>query len=116
MTDAQRAWMRLALIFVLGLAAGAAVRYMLIETPALAWACSGVDRPGWCLWREGLILTLRYQVVGAAAALAGFIALFAGRRRPAAFAIGAGGAGLLLYAPELAAAGLLAGALARLRV
>ena len=115
MTDAQRAWTRLALIFAFGLAGGAAVRFAVIETPALAWACGGPTGPWWCPWREGLILMLRYQAIGALAALAGFAALFAGRRRAAKIAVGLGGGGLLLYAPELAAAGLLAGALARLR-
>ena len=115
MTDAHRTWTRLALIFALGLAAGFAVRHLVIQAPALAWACSGAVHPWWCPWREALILALRYQAVGLVAAVAGFCALFGRRRRAAAVAVGLGGAGLLLYAPELAAAGLLAGALARLR-
>jgi hypothetical protein len=115
MTDTQRAWTRLALIFAGGLAAGAVVRSVLIETPQLAWACSGAVHPWWCPLREGLILALRYQAMGALAALAGFAALFSGQWWAAALAVGLGGAGLLLYAPELAATGLLAGAFTRLR-
>jgi hypothetical protein len=115
MTDARWGWARLVLIFACGLAGAAGVRYGLIETPQLAWACSGAVHPWWCPVREGLILALRYQAMGALAAFAGFAALFAGQRRAAALAVGLGGAGLLLYAPELAAAGLLAGAFTRLR-
>ena len=115
MTDAHRTWTRLALIFAFGIAAGFAVRFLIVETPALAWACGGAMHPWWCVWREALILALRYQAVGGLAAVSGFAALFGGWQRAAAIAVGIGGAGLLLYAPELAAAGVLAGALARVR-
>ncbi|MFO1127467.1 MAG: hypothetical protein U1E66_03400 [Rhodospirillales bacterium] len=115
MTDTQRAWMRAALILAIGLAVGAAVRFLIVQVPALAWACGGAARPWWCPWREGLILALRYQAMGIVAVVAGAVALFGDRRGMARLAIGLGGAGLLLYAPELAGAGLLAGAMARLR-
>lgn len=106
---------------VLGLAAGFAVRYLLVEAPELAWACGSLDKPWWCGLREGIIAALRWQGLGLLAAIMGAFALL---RRPlnsfasgklAGLAILSGAAGLLLYAPELSAAGLLLGSLRLLR-
>ena len=117
-------WARLARVLGpigLGLAVGLGLRLFVVQSPELAWACAGADDPWWCLPREGLILGFRWQGLGLIAAIAGGLALLrrgataAASRRAADVALIAGGAGLLLYAPELSAAGVLLGALCWLR-
>lgn len=106
---------------LLGLAAGFAVRHLLVQAPELAWACGSLDRPWWCGVREGIIVVFRWQGLGVLATIVGAIALLRWRlgeidgQKLAGLAMVAGAAGLLLYAPELSAAGLLLGAFRLLR-
>jgi len=103
-------------LVALGLGVGFAFRHLVVQVPELAWVCGGAAKPWWCGVREGFIAVLRWQGVGIMAVVAGAVALL---RRPAAaaqapvlaiLAMAAGAAGVLLYAPELSAAGLLLGA------
>lgn len=107
---------------VLGFAAGAGIRFLLIQPPELAWACSEAVAPWWCMLREAIIGFCRAQGLGLIAVLAGASALLlramastAIGRQIAGVAIVSGAAGLLLYAPELSAAGLLLGLMRLLR-
>lgn len=82
---------------VAGLAAGAAVRYGIIEPPALGWACQVAEPPPWCLPRHGLIAALQWGALGWAALGFALLALFGGGRRISIAAAGFGAAGLFLY-------------------
>lgn len=93
-------------------AAAFALRLLLIEPPAFAWACQIAEPPGWCPLRAGAILALRAGLLGVAALAIGLVALFRRHSGAALAAIGLGAAGLVLYAPEPASAGVLLGALA----
>lgn len=100
-----------------GLGVGFALRYFLVQAPELAWACGATAKPWWCGLREGVISVFRWQGLGLIAVVAGALALFRRgsaantRTRAAGVALMTGAAGLLLYAPELSAAGLLLGSL-----
>ncbi len=116
-SEAYRRLAASAALMTLGFLAGIAARYLFVQTPELAWACSGADDPWWCALREALIEAFRWQGLGLIAIVAGAIALLrrtqtaAGGHLAAALAMATGAAGLFLYAPELSAAGLLLGLL-----
>jgi len=92
-----------------------ALRIFAIEPPEPAWACQSTSPPWWCPLRQGGIEALRWGALGFVALAAGAFGLWRGCGRAALLALGCGAGGLVLYAAEPAAGGLLLGSLALLR-
>jgi hypothetical protein len=113
----QRAacWRRAALAIAGGLSAAAVVRYGLVQSPEMGWACGRLEPPWWCIPRELLIGFFRWQGVGIAALVLALALLLGDMRRLAPATMALGAAGLILYAPETSAAGLLIALLLSLR-
>lgn len=108
--SAPRLWLRPVLAAAAGgLAAGALLRYGVVQSPELGWRCGAIDAPGWCAVRHGLLVGLRAQAMGVFAAVLGLWALLSRRaHRPLLIAAaGLGAAGLFLYSAELSAAAVL---------
>jgi hypothetical protein len=102
---------------LIALAIALAVRYLLVETPALAWACqveSGA--PWWCPLRQAAVAVLRSGAPGFLSVAAGLLAILGGGRMVAGVAVIAGAAGLVLYAAGPAALGLVLGAIRAVRL
>lgn len=102
-------------IVAAAMGAAFALRILVIEPPEPAWACQSISPPWWCPLRLGGIEALRWGALGFVALAAGAFGLWRGCRRAALLALGCGAAGLVLYAAEPAAGGLLLGSLALLR-
>lgn len=104
-------WLAVALV---ALTAGA-LRYGVIEPPAVAHLCGADGGPRWCAWRQWAVLGFLSYGYGYAALTAAFIALVARRPLAAWLAAALGVAALVLYCPEAGAFALLVGALGLLR-
>ncbi|HEU4669492.1 MAG TPA: hypothetical protein VFR91_02170 [Dyella sp.] len=98
-------------------AAAAALRYGLIEPPALGERCTaaGLQAPAWCTWRELVVRGFLDSVYGIAALAAAAVALLHPRRWSAALAAALGLAATVLYCYETGALALLAGCLLLVR-
>jgi hypothetical protein len=105
-------WFTLALVAL----AASALRYGVIEPPAVANLCTAGGGPGWCAWREWAVLGFLGYAYGYAALTAAFIALFWRHPLVAWLAAALGVAALVLYCFEAGAFALLVGALRLLRV
>ena len=105
-------WFTLALVAL----AASALRYGVIEPPAVANLCTAGGGPGWCAWREWAVLGFLGYAYGYAALTAAFIALFWRHPLAAWLAAALGVAALVLYCFEAGAFALLVGALRLLRV
>jgi hypothetical protein len=93
------------------LAAGAIVRYAVIEPAAIAHLCGAPGAPWWCAPRSLAAAALDAGALGFGALAAGAVAILT---RSSAWALGAaclGAAGLVLYAAVTGAAGGLLGLL-----
>lgn len=115
MTAAERRrWLGLALAVAVGLVAAALLRYQVLSSRTLNWICEGGAGPWWCGVRRAVNAALYAQGFG----LAGFgLAVYAALRRRSLL-VAAGGlsaAGILLWSPEISAAGLLLVALRMVR-
>lgn len=108
-------WSRLGAVVVLGLAAGAAIRYLFFDTNTINWLCEGGRGPWWCNVRRGLKVVLQWQGLSLIAIGVALYAYATGRFRPVLLAAGLGAAGLFLYAPEISGAALLLAALRLVR-
>jgi hypothetical protein len=96
------------LLGALALAAGAVLRYHVIEPRPIGQMCGGVGTPWWCPLRTGLIKAHEWYIYGGAAiALAG-VGWWRSDARWAMAGLAAAGLGLVLYNTEVAAVGLLA--------
>ncbi|WP_424683556.1 hypothetical protein [Frateuria sp. YIM B11624] len=104
-------WFTLALVAV----AAAALRYGMIEPPAVANLCTANGGPAWCAWRQWAVLGFLSYGYGYAALTAAFIALFWRHPLPAWLAAALGVAALVLYCFEAGAFALLVGVLRLLR-
>ena len=104
-------WFTLALVAV----AAAALRYGMIEPPAVANLCTANGGPAWCAWRQWAVLGFLSYGYGYAALTAAFIALFWRHRLAAWLSAALGVAALVLYCFEAGAFALLVGALRLLR-
>jgi hypothetical protein len=104
-------WLTLALIAL----AAAALRFDVIEPPAMATLCSAEGGPRWCAWRQWAVLGFLSYTYGYAALTAAFIALVARHPLAAWLAAALGVAALVLYCFEAGAFALLVGALRLLR-
>lgn len=104
-------WFTLALVAI----AAAALRYGVIEPPAMANLCTANGGPGWCTWREWAVLGFLGYAYGYAALTAAFIALVWRHPLAAWLAAALGVAALVLYCFEAGAFALLVGALRLLR-
>jgi hypothetical protein len=98
-----------------GLAAAAALRFLVIEQPEYGWACQSLSPPWWCPIRTAGIEVIRFGLFGFVALIAGALAVLRRSQLAAQLAVASGAAGLILYVPEPAAGGALLGALATLR-
>lgn len=105
-------WLTLALVAL----AAAALRYGVIEPPAVANLCTAGGGPGWCAWREWAVLGFLGYTYGYAALTAAFIALFWRHPLAAWLAAALGVAALVLYCFEAGAFALLVGVLRLLRI
>jgi hypothetical protein len=105
-------WFTLALVAL----AASALRYGVIEPPAVAHLCTAGGGPGWCAWREWAVLGFLGYTYGYAALTAAFVALFWRHPLAAWLAAALGVAALVLYCVEAGAFALLVGALRLLRV
>jgi hypothetical protein len=104
----RRALPWLAILAAFALAAAA--RYALIEPEGYGFRCAS-GGPWWCAPREALIDAVHSRAIGWLALACG-LAAFAVRHRTAALAAAvAGAAGLVLYNPDLSAAGFALGVL-----
>jgi hypothetical protein len=99
-----------------GLAAGLAIRYGLIEPPQLGWVCQVAAPPWWCPARSAVILILQWGALGWAGLAAGIVALFGRGRTWSACAEGLGASGLILYAAGPASIALLLALMRSLRL
>ena len=103
----------------LGIGFGLAYRYLVVQQHWIGHLCDPGDGPWWCGPRTGLILFFQYSGFGILAMLAGVLALWRGQGRGQGWAIytalGAGGAGLVLYNAETAGIGFVMGLIAALR-
>jgi len=104
-------WLLIALVAL----AASALRFGLIEPPAVADLCSADGGPRWCAWRQWAVLAFLSYGYGYAALTAAFIALISGHRLAAWLAAALGMAALVLYCFEAGAFALLVGALRLLR-
>jgi hypothetical protein len=104
-----------ALLAAATVAAAFGLRLLVIEPPQFAWTCQGSEPPWWCVLRAAAIFGLRAGLIGFIGLGAGIFALWRCSGSAALLAVGAGAAGLVLYAPEPAAGGALLGALALVR-
>lgn len=104
-------WFTLALVAV----AAAALRYGVIEPPAVANLCTPNGGPGWCAWRQWAVLGFLSYGYGYAALTAAFIALFWRHPLPAWLAAALGISALVLYCFEAGAFATLVGVLRLLR-
>lgn len=100
----------------LATAAAMAVRFWLLEVPAIGWRCAGTDAPAWCSLYAGLGWLLSSQGFGAIAMAAAGIAIFSSSRPAVLAAAAAGAAALVLYNAELGAAAVLLAALRAVRL
>lgn len=102
-------------VLAAAVAAGAAVRYGLIEFKAIRDFCAA-DMSAPCQLRSHVMIALMdTPALGLLALGLGFLALFGDRRALVIAAIVTGGFGLFLYNTGLAACGLLLGALRAVR-
>jgi hypothetical protein len=99
-----------------GLAAGAAVRYGLIEPASLGWACQVADPPFWCPPRRILIMALQWGALGGVALAVALLALLGAGRRTALIAAGLGAAALFLYGAGAGSVAVLLSLLRALRL
>lgn len=103
----------------LGIGFGLAYRHLVVQQHWIGHLCDPGDGPWWCGPRTGLILFFQYSGFGILALLAGALALWRGQGRGQGWAIytalGAGGAGLVLYNAETAGIGFVMGLIAALR-
>lgn len=104
-------WLTVALVAV----AAAALRYGVIEPPAVGNLCTADGGPAWCAWRQWAVLGFLSYGYGYAALTAAFVALVARHPLAAWLAAALGVAALVLYCVEAGAFALLVGALRLLR-
>jgi len=104
-------WLLIALVAL----AASALRFGVIEPPAMADLCGADGGPGWCAWRQWAVLAFLSYGYGYAALTAAFIALVARHPLAAWLAAALGMAALVLYCFEAGAFALLVGALRLLR-
>jgi len=105
--------LRAALAFAIGgLAVAAALRYLAIESDAVARVCTAMgERPWWCAVHRGTVITFQSGILGIASLACGIISILGGRilggrRVFVPVATGLGAAGLILYSAGPAAVGL----------
>ncbi|MEI7035480.1 hypothetical protein [Fulvimonas yonginensis] len=104
-------WFTLALVAL----AATALRYGVIEPPAVAHLCGADGGPRWCLWRQWAVLGFLGYGYGYAALTAAFLALVTRHPLAAWLAAALGFAAMVLYCAEAGAFALLVGALRLLR-
>lgn len=104
-------WFALALVALAALA----LRYAIIEPPAVAQRCGVDGAPSWCAWRQWAVLAFLGYGYGYAALAAAALALVWRHPLTAWLAAGFGVAALILYCAEAGAFALLLGALRLLR-
>lgn len=100
---------------VAGIGFGLAYRYLVVQQHWIGHLCDPGNGPWWCGPRTGLILFFQYSGFGILAVLAGAYALWRGQGWAIYTALGAGGAGLVLYNAETAGIGFVMGLIAALR-
>jgi hypothetical protein len=100
---------------VLALAVAAVVRFQIVEPEAMAHLCGAAAAPLWCMLRTAVIAAFASNALAIAAVAAGGIALATRRSGAALAAACLGAAGLVLYAVEAGAIGILLGVLALAR-
>jgi hypothetical protein len=105
-----------------GIGAGYAVRFLLVEPETLGQTCAALAAPPWCLPRQAVIWFFHQNVIGLAAVAAGVLALLGPRRpgwaplarrfraRPAALVLG--GLALVLYNAGLGSVAVVLGIVA----
>lgn len=101
-------------VLVLVIALSAGLRYGLMESDLLHGLCADTTDDWRCAVRQWAPQLFMHERVGLAALALGVLALLTRLRPLAALAVLAGGAGLVLYAADLAAVGLLLGLFVRL--
>lgn len=104
-------WFTIALVAV----AAAALRFGVIEPPAVAHLCTADGGPAWCAWRQWAVLGFLGYGYGYAALVASCVALAWRHPLAAWLAAALGMAALVLYCAEAGAFALLVGALRLLR-
>lgn len=92
-----------------------AVRYWLVEPPAIAFYCEATPWQGGCGLRTAILRTFVNAELGWFALILGLIAALAGSLRLGSAALAVGLAGLVLYSYDPAAVGALFGLLAIVR-
>jgi hypothetical protein len=96
--------------------AAAWLRYGLIESSVIGQACSAVEAPAWCRWRQLLVLGFLHHVYGIAALAVAALALWRRLLWLAWLAAAFGMFALELYDVEAGALALLIGSLRLLRL
>lgn len=106
-----RALMRVVPAALLGYAAGAALRYGLIEREDLGLLCEGLSPPAWCALRLLVIRAFLLEVFGWSSIALAALAWWR-RSQPAAWAaVGVGTVGMVLYGFTWSGVGVLGGLL-----
>lgn len=98
----------------LAIAVSAGLRYGLMESDLLHGLCASATGDWRCTVRQWAPQLFMHERIGLAALALGVLALITRLRPLAALAVLAGGAGLVLYAADFAAVGLLLGLFVRL--
>lgn len=113
----RRTWAGiLVLTAAIAAAGGFGLRVGVFEWPPLAWTCAAAAPPFGCGLFRGAGIALRHEALGVLGVIAGMIAVLGGGPRVVIAGVAVSGAGLALYAPELASAGLLLASLRALRL
>jgi hypothetical protein len=110
-TDAHRALLRVALAMIAAYAAGASLRYGLIEREDLGLICDAARTPWWCGFRLLVIRAFLHDVFGLSSLALLAIAVWRRSLPCALAAIGLGTVGMVLYSFTWSGVGVLGGLL-----
>jgi hypothetical protein len=91
------------------------LRQIYVEPSAAALACNATPHPDWCAIRFAILIGQHTALFGAAALIAGALALFRGGRGPAAFAAVFAAIAIANFNVEMGALGLVLGLIALVR-
>lgn len=91
------------------------LREVYVEPSAAALTCNVTPHPGWCAVRFAILIGQHNSLFGAAALVAGVVALFRGGRGPALTAAALAAAAIVNYNVEMGALALVFGLIASVR-
>lgn len=95
--------------------AGWELRRVYIEPSAAAFACHANPHPSWCAIRGAILIGQQNSLFGAAALIAGAVALFRGGRGPAVVAAALAATAIVNYNVEMGSLALVFGLIASVR-